>query len=155
MSRDRRGFDYALEPMRSVTEWEMNDVGRALAGQNAAAAIQENTVNQLLHSFAAARSDVLLQRQMHPVLNIDAQRVAHAYMVQVQQQLVSENAQLHILQQERDETFATLNSLRKFADNLDRNKEMAAKEYDQQIVKQVYQQSDDSWLQRLHWRENS
>ena len=155
MSRDRRGFDYALEPMRSITEWDMNDVARELAAHNAAVDAQQEKVNQLSNSFAAARSDVLLQRQTQATLNIDAQRLAHGYMAQVQQQLATENAQLHEMQQERDDTLARLNALRKFADSLDRNKETAAEEYDQKIVKQNYLQSDDSWLQRLHWRKTS
>lgn len=155
MTGDRRGFDYALEPMRSVTEWDMNDVARELAAQNTALHSQQGKTDQLSNSLALARAEVIQQRQVQAVLNIDAQRLAHAYMLQVQQQLIIENAQLRSMQQERDETIVRLNGLRKFADSLDRNKEAAAEEYDQKIVKQGYQQVDDSWLQRMHWRKTS
>ncbi len=155
MSRDRRGFDYALEPMRSITEWDMNDVARELAAQNAAADTQQDKVDQLSQAFAAVRSDVLAQRQTQAALNIDAQRRAHAYMAQVQQHLTAEDAQLQVMQQASDETLARLTALRKFADSLDRNKEAAAEEYDQKVVKQSYLQADDNWLQRIHWRKTS
>lgn len=155
MSRDRRGFEYALEPMRSITEWDMNDVARELAAQNAAVDAQQEKVTQLSDTLDAARSEVILQRQMQALLSIDTQRVAHAYMAQVHRKLVTENVQLQGMQQERNDTFERLNGLRKFADSLDRNKESAAEEYDQKIVKQAYLQADDSWLQRLHWRKSS
>ena len=155
MTRDRRGFDYALEPVRSMTEWDMNDVARELGVQNAAADAQQGKVDRLTASFAAARTEVLKQRQSQALLNIDAQRRAHAYMAQVQQHLTEQSAELRSLQQQCDETIVRLNGLRKFADGLDRNKEAAAAEYDQKIEKQGYQLSDDSWLQRLHWRKTS
>lgn len=154
MTRDRRGFQYALEPVRSLTEWEMNDVARALASINAATDTQQNRVNNLSLCFASARSEVIVQRQNQASLDIDAQRLAHAYMLQVQQQLVTENEKLRHMQRERDETFVRLNDMRKFADSLDRDKESAAEEHDQKVAKQSYQQADDSWLQRFHWKTN-
>jgi hypothetical protein len=155
MTRDRRGFEYALEPMRSVTEWDVNDTARALATQNAAADSQQDKVDNLSNSFAEARADVIAQRQLQTWLDIGAQRLAHAYMAQVQNKLVMENAQLRELEHERDETMTRLTTLRKFAESLDRNKEAAVEEYDRNVVKQSYQQADDSWLQRLHWRKTS
>lgn len=154
MTRDRRGFQYALEPVRSLTEWELNDIARALASLNANTNTQQDRVNGLSHCFAAARSDVIIQRQSQRSLDIDAQRVAHAYMMQVQQQLVTENEKLRQLQRDRDEMFAQLNEKRKFADSLDRNKESVAEEYDRNLAKLAYAQADDSWLQRLHWKTN-
>ena len=153
MTRDRRGFHYALEPVRSMTEWELNDMARELSALNAAVAAAQMLVDGLSESLATARSNVLAQRETQALLDINAQRVAHAYMVQVQEKLVTEKEQLRNTQQERDAAFDRLNDLRKFAESLDRNKESAIKDHDQKMVKQTYQQADDSWVQRLHWRK--
>jgi hypothetical protein len=155
MTHDRRGFHYALEAVRSLTEWEINDVALLLAEQNASTDAQQKRVDGLSHSLAAVRADVIAQRQNQALLNIDAQRRAHAYMEQVQQQLIKESAHLRAILQERDKTFARLNESRKFADNLDADKESAAQEHDKKIANQTYLQADDGWLQRLHWRKSS
>src|ERR1035437_10288178 len=109
MTRDRRGFDYALEPMRSVTEWDVNDTARELAEKNSATDTQQNKVDHLSNSFAAARAEVIQQRQVQALLNIDSQRVAHAYMMQVRQNLRKEKGQLLDMEQERDDTMMRLN----------------------------------------------
>lgn len=153
MTRDRRGFHYPLEPVRNMTEWELNDMTRELAAQNEAAAAQQYLVKHLSDCLATARANVIAQRQAQALLDIHAQRLAHAYMVQVQEKLVTENEKLRHLQKERDDTFKKLNELRKFAESLDRNKESALEEHDRNMVKQAYQQADDSWVQRIHWRK--
>lgn len=155
MTRDRRGFQYALEPMRSMTEWEIADLAREYARLNSAVAARLRRVDALSAALAAVRTDVLGQRKTHAVFKIDAQRMAHAYMNQVQQNLLRENAELSQAQQERDACFAQLTNARKFADSLERDKESAAAEHDQKLLRQDYQQSDDNWLQRLHWRKMS
>jgi hypothetical protein len=154
MTRDRRGFTYALEAVRSMTAWDIDEIANELATLNAAASAQQKKVDGLSASLAAARAQVIAQRQVQAILDIDAQRLAHAYMLLVQQHLQLESAQLRTVLGERDATYTRLIEARKFADSLDRDKESAADEHDQKMVKQGYQQSDDNWLQRLHWRKS-
>jgi hypothetical protein len=154
MTRDRRGFTYALEPVRTKTAWEIDQIAGDLARLNAAVNVQQGKVDALAASFAAARSDAIAQRQVQAVMQIDAQRVGHAYMLHVQERLQRETVELRATLHERETVYTQLVEARRFADSLDRNKEAAADEHDQKMVKQGYQQSDDSWLQRLHWRKS-
>jgi len=153
MTRDRRGFNYALDPVCRLTEWEMTDIGRALSALNNDVAAQQKKVDALADCFAAARTEVIGQRQQNAILNIDAQRLAHSYMLQVQRQLQAEAGSLRQIEEERDTVLGNLNRVRKFADSLDQNKQKAAAEYDREMAKKEYQQTDDNWLQRMHWRK--
>ena len=153
MSRDRRGFAYALEPVRSMTAWEIDEIGRSLAEHNAALDQQQRAHDQFGASLAAARQRVIAQRQPNTVLDIGAPRIAHGYMLQVQQQLQAAQLELHALRQQRDATWARLTEARKFADSLERDKDAAGAQHDQRVVKQQYLQSDDNWLQRQHGRK--
>lgn len=152
MTRDRRGFRYALQPVLSMTSWQVDQIAHELAGHNAAVRQQEAKVGQLAGALGAARDAVMLQRQSAARLDIDAQRNAHAYMLQVQQLLLLERAALRELEQERDAVHARFVEARQLADGLERDKETAAAEHDLAVAKRDYQQSDDSWLQRQHWR---
>lgn len=154
MTRDRRGFTYALEAVRSMTAWNIDEIANELAARSDAARVQQEKVNTLSANFAAARTQVIAQRQAQALLDIGAQRLAHAYMLQVQQLLQKENAQLKTVLDERDATYTRLVDARKFAESLDRDKETAVDEHDRKMVKHSYQQSDDIWLQRLHWRKS-
>ncbi len=152
MTRDRRGFQYALQPVLSMTSWEVDQIAHELAGHNALVREQEAKVGQLAAALGAARDAVLQQRQDSARLDIDAQRNAHAYMLQVQQLLLAERATLRELEQERDAVHARFVEARKLADGLERDKEAAAAEHDAAVAKRSYQQSDDNWLQRQHGR---
>lgn len=153
MTRDRRGFEYALEPLRNVTDWDMTDAAVELAAQNVEVNSQQNKVTKLSTSLSLARSEVISQRQYQTVLHINVQRLAHAYMLQIQKTLILATRQLTNIEKERDKTLYRLNELRKLAESLDRNKEQAVEEYDQSMTKLMAQQADDNWLQRLHQKK--
>lgn len=152
MSRDRRGFSYPLEPVRSMTAWEIDAIALELAAHNAALDKQQKETDQLRASLAEARARVAGQRQPLALLDIGAQRIAHAYMLQVQQQLLAAQVALSEKTEARDEAWSRLVVARKFADSLDRDKDEAGRQHDQRVVKHEYQQSDDNWLQRQHGR---
>jgi uncharacterized protein YdiU (UPF0061 family) len=153
MSGERQGFRYPLEPLRNLTQWNLDDLARELATLNSAIDTQKEQVQLLTGKFASARDEVISQRQAQTLLNINAQRLAHAYLTQVQRQLAKEREQLRGMLKQRDEMFARLNELRKFSESLSRDRETAVEEYDQKIVKQGYEEADESWLQRLNWRK--
>lgn len=152
MTRDRRGFSYALETVRSLTDWELNDLVRDLADLNKTTDQQQARVRELSGQFEAVRSAVIAQRQQDGALDIDGQRRAHAYLLQVQQRLIIAQQQLQELETQREALMQKLNGVRKFADSLDKNKAVAAAEHDKKIANQEMILADDNWLQRLHGR---
>jgi hypothetical protein len=153
MSRDRRGFTYALEPVRSMTAWDIDRIALELAEHNAAVSTQQSRFDQLCARLADARARVIAQRESQALLDIDAQRNAHGFMRQLQLLLLKAQAELLTAQQTRDATLERLVQARKFADSLDRNKETAAAEHDARVAKATYQEADDNWLQRQHGRQ--
>ncbi|MFZ6756293.1 hypothetical protein ACO0K9_03670 [Undibacterium sp. Ji50W] len=155
MTKDRRGFHYALDPVLKKTEWEMNDLFQDLAEHNAKVNQQQLKVDSLDQAIASARMDLMKQRQHAAIINIDAQRMAHNYMLQIQRQQKEESIQLREFVVTRDEAQLKLNEVRKFVDNLEKNKEVVGNEFDQEAAKKEYQLSDDNWLQRMHWRKST
>lgn len=154
MTRDRRGFHYALEAVRSMTAWDIDGIAAELAPLNTAVAAQESRVAALAAGLAAARQAVVAQRQAEARLDISAQRLAHGYLLQAQGRLRHEQQQLRAMTAQRDAVYARLLEARKFADSLERDKESALDEHDRNTAKRSYQESDDNWLQRLHWRNS-
>ncbi|RSZ56290.1 hypothetical protein HF313_22255 [Massilia atriviolacea] len=155
MSGDRRGFAYALEPVRSMTAWEIDEIASDLAVLNQAARVLQQACDTLAGQFAAVRADIIAQRQAQAALDIGGQRRAHDYMLQVQLQLQAKLVELRAAEEERDAMYLRLIDARKFAESLDRDREAQAGEHDQKVAKQGYQLSDDNWLQRIHWRKNT
>lgn len=153
MTKDRRGFQYALEPVLKMTEWEMNDLFQELAEHNAKVNEQQLIVDDLNSLIASARIELLKQRLDKAVINIDAQRLAHNYMQQMQSRQQQASLQLQEVIQARVEVQKKLNEVRKFVDSLEKNKETIGSEFDQETAKKEYQLSDDNWLQRMHWRK--
>ncbi|MFZ6659032.1 hypothetical protein [Undibacterium sp. TJN19] len=152
MTKDRRGFHYALEPVLKMTEWEMNDLFQDLSEHNVRVDLQQEKVDHLNNAIASARKELVSQRQRSSLINIDAQRRAHNYLLQVQGQCQTENSHLERVIKDRDEVQMRLNEIRKFADSLEKNKETVGHEFDQETAKKGYQLSDDNWLQRMHWK---
>ncbi len=155
MSGDRRGFHYALEPMRSLAEWDIDALAQECAALTAACERQQWRVDQLQAALTAARGEVAAQRAALAVLHIDAQRRAHAYMGHTQSLLAREQIQLDLDRAASDDGHARLTQARKFADSLDRDKESAAVRHDDQLRRQAYLEADDNWLQRLHWKNKT
>ncbi|BBB70242.1 hypothetical protein UNDYM_5989 (plasmid) [Undibacterium sp. YM2] len=151
MTKDRRGFQYGLEPVLKLKEWEVNDLYQELAGHNASVKEQQAKVDSLAQAIASARTELIKQRQNKALINIDVQRMAHMYMLQMQNQQQQESMQLQEMLQVRDDAQRRLNEVRKFVDNLEKNKEAMAHEFDLEAAKKEYQLSDDNWLQRMHW----
>lgn len=154
MSVDRRGFVYALEPVRSLTAWEIDEIAAELAPLNAEAAAAAQRSAQLQGQFAAARAEVMQQRSGQAALDISGERRAHEYMVQVQRMLQLALIAQREAEDARDAVYKRLVEARKRAESLDKDKEHHAGEHDQKVAKQGYQESDDNWLQRIHWRKS-
>ncbi|GAB2842881.1 hypothetical protein GCM10027277_07700 [Pseudoduganella ginsengisoli] len=154
MTRDRRGFHYALEPVRQVTDWDIDQIGRELAPLNDAVAGHERKVGGLQQALSAAQSALMAQRRANAVLDVTAQRAAHGYLVQVQQQLAAARDALRACADERDAVQARLLEARRRADSLERDRDAALAEHDLATARRAFQQADDIWLQRLHWRKS-
>jgi hypothetical protein len=153
MTTERKGFTYPLEPVRSLTDWNVNDLGRELAAINRTIDEQRSQLDASSAQFAAARAEVMRQRDTQLLLNVGTQRVAHNYLIEVQRQLQAHKQRLQEMMMQREELFTRLTELRKFSESLDRNRESLVEEHDRKIVKQSYEQADESWLQRLKWRK--
>lgn len=152
MTRDRRGFRYALDGVRSVTGWKIDELTLELAQRQGEADAQQGRVDTLADEFAAARTGLLDRRAGQAPLDVGAERGAHAYLVRLQQTHAAALAELRILRARCDETRAALLDARRLADSLERDREAALAEHDLAMTRRLYADADDNWIQRQHGR---
>ena len=155
MTRDRRGFQYALDGVRSLTGWKVDELTLDLARSQGEVDVQQGRVDALAAEFRAARTRLMGQRQVHAILDIGAEHGAHVYLVRVQQALAGESAQLRVLQEQADTVRAALLEARRFADSLERDRESALAEHDLTAARLYFADADDSWMQRQHGRKTA
>jgi hypothetical protein len=152
MTRDRRGFRYALDGVRSATGWKIDELTLELAQRQGEADAQQGRVDGLASEFRTARTQLLARRQAQALLDIGAERGVYAYLVRLQQTLAAASNELRTLQARRDETREALLEARRFADSLERDREAALAEHDLAIARRQFADADDNWLQRQYGR---
>jgi hypothetical protein len=155
MTRDRRGFQYALDPVRSVTGWKIDELTLELARRQGEADVQQRRVHALDGDFKSGRARLMAQRQSQAVLDVGAERGAHAYLIQLQQLLASESGRLRELEDASEETRTALLEARRFADSLERDRDTALAEHDLGVARKGFVDADDNWMQRQHWRKST
>jgi hypothetical protein len=155
MTRDRRGFQYALDPVRSVTGWKIDELTLDLARRQGEADTQQRRVDALNSDFGAARARLMAQRQSQALLDIGAERGAHAYLIQLQQLLAGESARLRELRDTCDEVRTALLEARRFADSLERDRDAALAGHDLAVARRGFVDADDNWMQRQHGRKST
>ncbi|WP_332879671.1 hypothetical protein [Massilia sp. S19_KUP03_FR1] len=155
MTRDRRGFEYALDGVRRLTGWKVDELTLDLARSQGEVALQQGRVDALDRELRAASTRLMGQRQVDAILDIGAERSAHVYLIRVQQALGSESAQLRILQEQMETVRAALLESRRFADSLDRDRDSALAEHDLTVARLYFAAADDSWMQRQHGRKTA
>ena len=155
MTRDRRGFRYALDPVRSVTGWKVDGLMLDLARHQESHDACRQGVDRLAAEFAAARTRVLAQRALNARLDVAAQRSAHAYLLQVQARLAVASAELEELRRQCDGVRAELLEARRYADSLDRDRDAALVDHDLASARRGFVVADDDWMQRQHWRKTT
>jgi hypothetical protein len=155
MTRDRRGFQYVLDPVRSVTGWKIDELTLDLAQRQVEFDAQQRRVDALQGDFGAARTRLMGQRQSQALLDIGAERSTHDYLDQLQRLLATESARLRELQDACEEVRGALLEARRFADSLERDREAALAEHDLGIARKGFVDADDNWMQRQHWRKST
>ena len=154
MTRDRRGFQYALDPVRSVTGWKIDELTLDMARCQAEADAQQRRVDALDGDFRAGRARLMAQRTSQALLDIGAERGAHDWLIRLQQQLAAETARLRELQAACEEVRSALLEARRFADSLERDRDAALAEHDLGVARKGFVDADDNWMQRQHWRKS-
>jgi hypothetical protein len=152
MTRDRRGFRYALDGVRSVTGWKIDELTLELAQRQGEADAQQARVDALTNEFRTARTGLLARRGSQALLDVGAERGAYAYLVRLQQTLAAAAGELRALNARCDETRAALLEARRFADSLERDREAALAEHDLAMARRLFADADDNWMQRQHGR---
>ena len=152
MTGDRRGFRYALDGVRSVTGWKIDELTLELAQRQGDADEQQGRVDALAAEFRMARTQLLARREAQALLDIGAERGAHAYLIRLQQSLAAASTELRTLRARCDETRAALLEARRFADSLERDRDAALADHDLALARRLFADADDNWLQRQHWR---
>lgn len=153
MTRERRGFRYALDGVRSVTGWKVDELTLDLAHCQGEVDAQQGRVDTLTSQFTAGRRRLMTQRQAQAVLDAGAERGTHLYLMQLQHSLAVESARLQALSAHCDSVRSALLEARRLADSLEQHRDSALAEYDLVLARLQYAEADDSWMQRQHGRK--
>jgi hypothetical protein len=152
MKSEPRGFQYALEPLRSKCGWELQDLQQTLTRCNSEIRDQTLIVKQWEERISVASNELARQQEGSQVIYIDKQIIARAYIARQLQQLALARKLLTQLETTRDETIRSLHRLQKFADGLEEHREEEVKDYVQVLGKASIVEADDAWLRNILWR---
>ena len=154
MSRDRRGFQYSLEPVQVKTEWEINEAVTGLAKLNRLSEERSKHLDLLTFRLARVRADQTKRANEQATFDITSHRTQRAYLAQLQQTVDQQKAALEEVDRQRDGAMVQLAALRRYADGLTRDREACVLEYDLKVSNRQYQMADEGWSQQSFWKKN-
>lgn len=152
MSRDRRAFRFALQPVYTSAQWKIDEILALNAGLRQALALLESQAAELATAIVRSGSELLASEGSAGLIDIDARRRANGYLVHLRTRQASLEPELSAARQAWDDGVARLRLARQFAEGLERHREAALSEHDETIARQGYQSASDDWLQRMQWR---
>jgi chromosome segregation ATPase len=151
---ERRGFQYALAPVQRKCDWDLQDVLLALGELNQAEAAAGQRLGALREQVQQVRADWTRQLQQGQ-LNLELQRLTHAFLGQLAQRIAALQAHMTRLRQRRDQVLEQAQALRRLADQLARHRSEALRGHERAVAEAGYRAADDIWLQRSHWRKRA
>ncbi|MCE3261342.1 MAG: hypothetical protein K0R43_421 [Pseudoduganella sp.] len=151
---ERRGFQYVLEPVQRKCDWDLQDAMLALGELNQAETAAGQRLGALQQQVQQVRGDWARQLQQGQ-LNLELQRLTHAFLEQLAQRIDALQAQLERLRQRRAQVLEQARTLRGLADQLGRHRREALRGHERAVAEAGYRAADDLWLQRSHWRKQA
>ncbi len=152
MAHDPRGFSYALEPLRSKCDWDLQQLRVDLARINDRVHNQIGEVRERETRLASATVEFGRRHNKARIIFADKQQLEHAYLSQQATQLQRAQKMLIELEAERDLVLEKVHKLQKFTDGLEENRDEEIKNYTKVIVKAEIAEADDAWLRGTKWR---
>ncbi|HEY5798837.1 MAG TPA: hypothetical protein VIT92_01375 [Burkholderiaceae bacterium] len=152
---DPRGFEYTLAPLALKCGWDMDEAGAELARAKAAVAAQQAQVAALAQDVQHARICAQSTVRLGALLDLDAQRRAFRYLERSERKHMLGMTSLRDLETVCDAVLLRLASLHQYAEGLDGHRSDAIKQYVSERAQTGFKEADDTWLQRLNWRENA
>jgi len=153
MSRDRRGFRFALQPACTRAEWEIDSIQADNAILRQAFNNAEATAASIESAIAAADAHLLANQGTNTLIDVDARRRALVYIGHLQGRLTDARQAVEDARRAWDEGLARLRVARQYAEGFERHRQTALAEHDAMVARQDYQAASDDWLQRLQWKD--
>ncbi len=153
MKPEPRGFRYALQPLRSKTDWDLQDLQQTLADLHRKIDASRQAIAECQGQLSAASAELAQQSAESQIMYADRQNNAQNYIAQLSVRLRNWRKELRELEKQRDAAVAELHRLQKFADGLDDNRDDDMKEYAKTLDKADIVEADDAWLRGMKWRK--
>lgn len=150
-----RKFQYELETLRLVSEWDLGRARQQLARLGEQVKEQESKLKSLDDTRRAACAEG--QRDvgdMAPIL-LDAQRMRHAYLRRVSDQMQIANVQLTELARAREQALQKALSLQRYSEGIEQHRSERQREHRRAAEVLLAHEADDHWLQRQASRSSS
>lgn len=141
--KDRRGFRYPLEPLRTLCELDLNRLRGDLAQVSSRVHAQQETVTQL---NAQLELQCAAARDTGAILSIELRRMQHAHVHRVAQTLWRAETHLQAVEQERDGVVQASMRLTRFRDGVEDHRSGKLTEFDRETAARELRDADDHWL---------
>ncbi len=141
--KDRRGFRYPLEPLRTLCELDLNKLRGDLAQVSGRVHAQQETVSQL---NAQLELQCAQARDAGAMLPIELRRMQHAHAHRVAQTLWRAQAHLQSVERERDGVVQASMRLTRFRDGVEDHRSGKLTEFDRETTARELRDADDQWL---------
>lgn len=150
--RPPRGFRYALEPLRQVTAWDIDQL--RLDHATALLALEQATAQakSIGTEFDATLAHLRKPQTEGLLVGLGFQQACHAYLAQLQKQSDEASAEVKRCQHAVNAIGERLADQRNRAEGLDRDRARASGEHALAIARREQVLADDYWFQRQHWR---
>jgi hypothetical protein len=141
--KDRRGFRYPLEPLRTLCDLDLNRLRGDLAQVSNRVHAQQEAVSQLNAQLELQCAEA---RDEGAVLSIELRRMQHAHVHRVCETLWRAEANLLSVEQERDGVVQASMRLTRFRDGVEDHRSGKLTEFDREITARELRDADDQWL---------
>lgn len=152
MKRDPRGYRYSLEPLRTKSGWEIQELQQSLARHNKKIGEKSHAVQQCETHLASISNEMASKLAREQIIHADQQMVVNAYLASQHNLLAGMREELRHLDSQRDDVLQQLRRMQKFSDGLDEHRGEDAKNYAKEMEKNNMVEADDAWLRSITWR---
>ena len=152
MKRDPRGFQYALDQLRSKCEWDLQHLLVDLARLNEQVTDCSREVQERETSLNNTTADLARRQGEARIIYVDKQQIANAYLSRQATQLQQAHKALSQLEAERDLLLQNIQRLQKFTDELEDDRNEEIKDYIKVLGKAEVAEADDAWLRGIERR---
>ena len=150
----KRGFKYALEPLRVKGEWELAEMQVRLADCNRALDEVQTVVERLTDEVRSQCDASRTEAAKRDMLAVEVQSMRRAYLGMLSRRLTSAERDKGRIEGRQREVADQTTRMQRFSDGIQRHRDEQWHEHLKGLDVQAGKEADDAWL-RSRYRARS